>query len=212
MSISSDILKSVETAADKVREVITKATASAGTKLDLREATANGSSKIVVHGPASLAANRDCDISVITPGETSKVVAHSTGATLALTSALHALRTVYVTVTDGLAITLPAAVGTGDVYTVYLGATVATASTIKTASGTDDMLGTAILFADGGATVVAYAATAGDDSINLLGTGNSTGGIAGASYKFTDVGTAKWHVEIVSDAAGTEATPFSATY
>lgn len=139
-------------------------------------------------------------------------VAFTSGTTLALTQALHANRVVYVT--DVAAdYRLPAATGTGDVYTIVIGATQTGASTIKVNAtpGTDTMLGTAVLFADGGATVVGFACIAGDDTVDLLGTGNSTGGMIGATYEFTDVAAGLWIVRLVSDAAGTEATPFSAT-
>ena len=109
------------------------------------------------------------------------------------------------------AYTLPAATGTGDKYTIILGATITGASTIKVASAADTFVGTAVLFQDGGDAVVAFAAAATDDTVDLLGTANSTGGMIGAVYEFWDAATAKWAVRIVSDAGGTEATPFSAT-
>lgn len=139
-------------------------------------------------------------------------VAFTSGTTLALTQAAHANRVVYVT--DVAAdYRLPAATGTGDKYTIVIGATQTGASTIKVNAtpGTDTMLGTAVLFQDGGATVVGFACIAGDDTVDLLGTGNSTGGMIGAVYEFWDVATGLWIVRLVSDAAGTEATPFSAT-
>lgn len=137
-------------------------------------------------------------------------VAFSSGTTLALTQALHANRVVYVT-DLAAAYTLPAASGTGDKYTIALGATQTGAGTIKVANASDVMAGTAVLFADAGDTVVGFNTAADSDTIDLLGTGNSTGGMIGAIYEFWDVATNKWQVRIVSDAGGTEATPFSAT-
>lgn len=137
-------------------------------------------------------------------------VAVTSVTSLALTQALHANRVVFVT-DVAAAYTLPAATGTGDKYTIILGATQTSASTIKVASSADTFVGTALLFADGGDTTVGFAAAATDDTVDLLGTGNSTGGILGAVYEFWDVAAAKWAVRIVSDAAGTEATPFSNT-
>jgi hypothetical protein len=129
---------------------------------------------------------------------------------LALTQALHSNRVVYVT-DLAAAYTLPAATGTGDKYTINLGATITGASTIKVANSTDVMNGTALLFADGGATTFGFATAADSDTVDLLGTGNSTGGMIGAIYEFWDVAAGIWATRIVSDAAGTEATPFSAT-
>lgn len=139
-------------------------------------------------------------------------VAFASGTTLALTAALHAGKVVYVT--DVAAdYRLPAATGTGNKYTIVLGATQTGASTIKVNAtpGTDIMIGTAVLFVDGGATVEGHATAADTDTIDLLGTGNSTGGMIGAIYEFIDIAAGIWSVKLVSDAAGTEATPFSAS-
>ena len=137
-------------------------------------------------------------------------VAFTSGTSLALTQALHANRVVYVT-DVAAAYTLPLATGTGDKYTIILGATITGASTIKVANASDTFVGTAVLFQDSADTVVAFAAAATDDTVDLLGTANSTGGMIGAVYEFWDVASGKWAVRIVSDAGGTEATPFSAT-
>lgn len=137
-------------------------------------------------------------------------VAFASGTSLALTAALHANRVVWVT-DVAAAYTLPLATGTGDKYTIILGATITGASTIKVANASDTFVGTAVLFQDSADTVVAFAAAATDDTVDLLGTANSTGGMIGAVYEFWDVASGKWAVRIVSDAGGTEATPFSAT-
>jgi hypothetical protein len=137
-------------------------------------------------------------------------VAYTTGTSLSLTAATHANRVVYVTDVAS-AYVLPLATGTGDKYTIILGATQTGAGTIKVANASDTFVGTAILFQDAGDTAVAFAAAATDDTVDLLGTANSTGGMIGAVYEFWDVASAKWAVRIVSDAGGTEATPFSAT-
>ena len=137
-------------------------------------------------------------------------VAYTTGTSLSLTQALHANRVVFVTDVAS-AYVLPLATATGDKYTIILGATQTGAGTIKVANASDTFVGTAILFQDGGDAAVSFAAAATDDTVDLLGTANSTGGMIGAVYEFWDVASAKWAVRIVSDAGGTEATPFSAT-
>ena len=71
------------------------------------------------------------------------------------------------------------------------------------------MIGTAILFADAGDTTVGFAASGTDDTITLDGA--DTGGILGCEITLTDIAADLWHVAMVSDATGTEATPFSAT-
>ena len=137
-------------------------------------------------------------------------VAYASGTSLSLTQATHANRVVYVTDVAS-AYVLPAATGTGDKYTIHLGATQTGAGTIKVANATDVMVGTAILFADAGDTVVGFNTAADSDTIDLLGTSNSTGGMIGALYEFWDVASGIWATRIVSDAGGSEATPFSAT-
>ena len=134
-------------------------------------------------------------------------VPFTSGTGLALTRALHAGRTVYVT-DLAAAYTLPAATGSGDKYRIVLGATQTGAGTIKTAAN-ETFIGNATLYADAGATVVGFSAIAGNNTIDLLGTANSTGGMLGATYEFEDVASALFHATIISDAGGTEATPFS---
>lgn len=139
-------------------------------------------------------------------------VAFSSGTSLALTAAAHAGKVVYVT-DVACDYRLPAATGTGNKYTIVLGATQTGASTIKVNAtpGTDTMIGNAILMHDGGDTTFSAAAGATADTIDLLGTANSTGGMLGGLYEFIDVASGLWHVNLISDAGGTEATPFSAT-
>lgn len=135
-----------------------------------------------------------------------------TGATVTL-GATHVGRMTTLNRAAGIAVTLPAATGTGDSYVLHVGTTFTGASTVKVNAtpGTDVMQGTAVLFADGGDTVVGFATGATADTIDLLGTGNSTGGIVGATITMVDSASGIWSVRYVSDAAGTEATPFSAT-
>lgn len=131
-----------------------------------------------------------------------------TSSTLTLSHAAHAGRVTVLNLAAGIAITLPSATGTGDVYTLVVETTFTGASTITCASG-DTMLGTAILFQDAGDTVVGFAAAAGDHIINLMGTANANGGIAGERIELIDVASTLWIVTMVSDAGGTEATPFA---
>lgn len=115
----------------------------------------------------------------------------------------------------GIAGTLPAATGTGNRYEVIVATTFTGAATIAVPNATDYFIGTATLYADGGATVVGFAtANTGtvateDDIVSLFGTANSQGGFKGARIVFTDIAAAVWHVDYTSDAGGTEATPFS---
>lgn len=134
-----------------------------------------------------------------------------TSATITLDRETHADRLLVLNRAAGIAVTLPASSGSGDIYRFHVKATFTGASTIKVANATDVMQGTAILFQDGGDATVSFATGATADTIDLLGTANSTGGIFGGYYELEDALSGFWRVKIISDAGGTEATPFSAT-
>lgn len=135
---------------------------------------------------------------------------NQTSSTLTVTRALHANRVIVLSLAAGIAVTLPAATGSGDEYKFVVGLTFTGASTIKVV-GNDIMKGTAVLFQDAADTVVGFNTAADSDTIDMLGTANSTGGMIGARYDLIDIAADTWSVRIVSDAGGTEATPFSAT-
>jgi hypothetical protein len=136
----------------------------------------------------------------------------SSSATLSITAAAHHGKTIYVTKTDGWNATLPTPV-VGMKFRIVLGATIATASTIKSVSGAHIMIGNALMGNDTDNTTVLWQAVAAStfDTIDLLGTANSTGGIAGQEITIEAMSSTLWFVRIVGDAAGTEATPFANT-
>jgi hypothetical protein len=134
-------------------------------------------------------------------------VVNITTATATLSSAAHAGRTVTLNRAAGIAITLPAATGSGDVYRILVGTTFTGDATI-TCAGTDTLVGQALLGADGGDTVLHFQSAPGNKIITFTAT-NTTGGIAGAWVDLVDAVSGRWTVRIISDAAGTEATPFS---
>jgi len=134
----------------------------------------------------------------------------ATASTLTVTKALHANKVVVLSLAAGIAVTLPAATGSGDEYKFIVGLTFTGAASIKVV-GNDIMKGTAVLFQDGGDAVVGFNTAADSDTIDLLGTANSTGGMIGERIDLIDIAADTWSVRIVSDAGGTEATPFSAT-
>jgi len=133
-----------------------------------------------------------------------------TSATLAVDPALHVDRNILLSRAAGVAVTLPPATGSGDRYWLIVYTTFTGAASIKV-TGNDIMKGTALLFADSGDTCVGFATAADSDTIDLFGTANSTGGISGESIELIDVQPDTWFVRLVSDAGGTEATPFSAS-
>ena len=140
-------------------------------------------------------------------------VVNTTAATLALTAAAHAERLVTVNKADGAALTLPAATGTGNKYTVIIGTTISSNSTtIKAASASDSFTGMAFgVDTDAeGATGYTWNADANDDTVTMSGT--ATGGVAGDRWEFIDYATGLWNVTgYLTQSGASEATPFSAT-
>lgn len=137
-------------------------------------------------------------------------VVNVTAATLAVTVAAHDSKVVTLNKADGIAVTLPAAAGTGAKYRFILGTTVTSVgTTIKVANASDVMTGTALIAQDTADTAVVFETAATSDTITLNGT--TTGGIKGDSVEIIDIATNLWWVRMVASATGTEATPFSAT-
>jgi len=110
----------------------------------------------------------------------------------------------------GIAVTLPAATGSGAHYRFFLGTTVTSNSTtIKVANASDTMVGTAITLQDAGDTMVGFEASGTHDTITWNGT--TTGGIKGDMAELIDVAANLWFVKVTGSGTSTEATPFSAT-
>ena len=110
----------------------------------------------------------------------------------------------------GVAVTLPAATGTGSIYRFFVRTTITSNSTtIKCANSTDVMQGFAVVLQDGGDTVLGFETAADTDTITF--NGSTTGGLRGAIVDLTDVSADLWSVTVHSAATGSEATPFSAT-
>lgn len=128
-----------------------------------------------------------------------------TTATLAITEALHAGRTMTLNRAAGIIITLPAATGTGNVYRFIVEDTTTGTSHITGLSG-DILTGFAIL-GDTGTPADIFFPDGTDLILDLYGTSNSTGGLKGARATFTDIAADLWHVEYFS-AGTTEVTPF----
>ena len=145
--------------------------------------------------------NNACDVStrLIT-------IANGTN-TLALVADTHANRIVNV-LDATLAITLPEATGTGNVYTILQGIA-ATSSTIVTADTANAGFHGFIMGSDTDAAGnFNWVATGASDTITFNGT--STGGKIYDWIKVTDVATDKWLLEgNIKQSGGSEATPLS---
>lgn len=139
-------------------------------------------------------------------------VVNCTDATLAVTEALHDGKIIVLDRAAGIAVTLPVPVA-GMWFRFIVKTTFSGAASIKSVAGTHIMIGHAIMGNDSDNAVVRWPAVAADtfDTIDMLGTGNSTGGIEGQTIDIKALSSTLWHVEIVGDSAGTEATPFANT-
>jgi len=105
----------------------------------------------------------------------------------------------------GCTLTLPAATGSGNKYEI-IGAVDATGDQIVQVTGDDTMAGVAYLGNDS-AGVSSFYTAAGSDTITLDGT--TTGGKKGWQVVCRDIAADTWFVQVISEASGTEATPFS---
>lgn len=109
----------------------------------------------------------------------------------------------------GIAVTLPAATGTGSIYRFFIKTTFTSPATIKCANSVDVMQGFAVVLQDAGDTMVGFETAADTDTITF--NGNTTGGLRGTLVDLIDVEAGLWSVNMRGAATGVEATPFSAT-
>lgn len=135
-------------------------------------------------------------------------IVNATASTLAVTEADHDSKVVTLNRAAGIAVTLPAATGSGTKLHFVTGTTFTSSATIKV-TGNDIMTGLAIVAQDAADTAVAFETAADTDTITFNGT--TTGGIKGDSVELIDIAADLWWVRVMSSATGTEATPFSAT-
>lgn len=129
--------------------------------------------------------------------------------TLTLTQALHSGKILLLASTAGLAITPPAATGSGATYEFFVAATISGGSVTidaKAGNGSDTFAGRAYqLLVGTGETV--YACASNSNLITLNGT--TTGGVIGDLVKLVDMGLHQWYVFVDSTASGSVVTPFS---
>lgn len=141
--------------------------------------------------------------------DASSRIVDATAATLAVTQAVHDGKVVTLNRAAGIAVTLPAASGSGARLHFIVGTTVTSNTSTVKVVGDDTMVGAAIVAQDAADTAVVFEASGTDDTITLNGT--TTGGIKGDSVELIDIAADLWHVRVVGSATGIEATPFSAT-
>ena len=155
--------------------------------------------------------------SVVTEGlGFANAVVSATAATLTLAPATHSEKTVVLNRAAGIAVTLPAATGSGARYRLVVGIALSAAShTIAVASGTDYMRGVSLTAADDAsgsakAWATADTGTVATESDTITLDGSTKSGYPGTIIELEDIASAVWSVNIRGKATGAEATPFSA--
>jgi len=129
-----------------------------------------------------------------------------TTATVSISADAHVGMPVVLNRAAGCVATLPAATGSGNTYN-FIGAADASGDQKIQVTGNDTMAGVAYLGNDSaGASCFYTAATS--DTITL--DGSTKGGLKGWRVTCTDMAADTWAVMVMSEASGTEATPFSA--
>lgn len=134
---------------------------------------------------------------------------NATASTLTVDAATHAGRVVTLNRAGGIAVTLPAATGSGAVYTFIVGTTFTSSATIKVPDASTVFRGRCFTISDGAAAVLGYATAADSDTITFNGTGS--GGYLGDHVIITDMAANVFGVLVLSASTGSEASPFSAT-
>lgn len=130
-----------------------------------------------------------------------------TASTVTLAAGTHSNRVTTLSRAAGIAVTLPAATGTGNRYELVVITTVTSNTTTVTCAGSDTLQGQAIVLSDDAAAVLAYDAAGTATVITLNGT--TKGGYVGHRISLVDIASGKWLVTSIGKATGTEATPFS---
>ena len=131
-----------------------------------------------------------------------------TSATVSITDEAHVGQRVIFNRAAGVTATLPEATGSGNRYE-FIGLVDASGSQIiKVGDNTDVMMGVAYLGNDSAGASCFYTA---DTSDTITMDGSTRGGLKGWRVVCDDIAANTWAVVVMSEASGTEATPFSAT-
>jgi hypothetical protein len=131
---------------------------------------------------------------------------NTTATTLAVTVTEHEGKLVTISSAAPLAVTLPAATGTGAIFRFLI--RVAATGTAHTIGSTSVMSGVSIIAQTDTAQVNGFLTTATDNTISL--NGSTKGGLVGDYIECIDVAANKYQVLVRGGATGTVVTPFSA--
>lgn len=143
-------------------------------------------------------------------GSINQALVPSTAA-ITLNPTLHDGKSVALDQADGVAVTLPAAIGSGAKYRLVVSVTTTSVGDIISAAGTDEFVGSILAVLDNDTTVAWQAAVADDFDVITLN-GGTTGGLIGDEIILEDIAAGSWLVSgRVVQLNATAATPFSST-
>jgi len=135
----------------------------------------------------------------------------ASGSALTVDPELHDGRTIVLNQADGVAVTLPAATGSGARYRFVVSVTVTSNSDTISAAGTDEFVGSILAVLDND-NADAWQAAAADNFDVITLDGGDQGGLIGDEIIIEDIASGSWLVSgRVVQANATAATPFSST-
>lgn len=143
--------------------------------------------------------NRNCD-------KSTRII-DVTSATVTLSENTHESRYVTLNRAAGIAVTLPAATGSGSRYRFIITTTVTSNTTTITAAA-GDFLGGTVLQTKTDNTFASYHMD-GTSHTTLTFNGTTKGGIVGDYIELFDASTTMWHVKAMTKATGVVASPVS---
>lgn len=133
-------------------------------------------------------------------------VVNCTAADLTVTPALHANKLITLNRATGVAVTLPAATGTGNKYRIFIGTTMSGGNTVITATGAH-LFGNAYVASDNATNVCLAFEAAGSTTMTL--DGSTKGGVKGDIIELEDVAASVMLIRATFRETGSEATPFA---
>lgn len=173
---------------------------------DVAQASANFENGISLAGvtvdatAAEINRAADKSASVVTVGTTTTV--------LAVTVTAHASRTIVLNSATTCTVSMPAAAGTGEKFTIVVNVLSTDGNKVIAANGTDVMKGQAVMCGSTQTTEdTTFKTSASSDKVTLNGT--TQGGIVGTILELIDIAANTWQVKVLANASGTALTPFS---
>jgi len=164
--------------------------------------------QIQVRDASAPASNKSITLAVLRQAMTSGIVT-ITAASDAITKTEHGGKTIVLSRSGGIDLTLPEATGSGDKYEFVFGVATADAYTIAGDDANADFAGTIVGF-DGDGEPANGWTDADATSLSFGGTSQARGGSIGDRVIVTDIAADLWAVSGIIAQGGTEATPFVA--